>query len=329
MMNHLGGTGVRLRQLNFELLRTVLRESPQGATKQTLSRKTGLSLATCGTLLTALVENDEAVELARVESGSGRPALLYGSNRKIAVSALLYLEFADGIGGLTGCTANAAGEVLTRETMHRGVIEAETVANALEQLTLRDPRIRSAAVSFPGAVSGTVTELLRERFPFPVVLDHEMNFAAAGYVESVPALRNATVCLVNFPPKRFPRAGIAVDGSVLHGRSGFAGELSFLPFGISREQQKLRLGNRAGLTGQIAETVAALAAVLNPLQVVLCGGEIEESMRPALQKLCRELIPAEHLPELVFRDGCREECLRGMAVTAMNALAPPVRLVGR
>lgn len=328
-MNHLGGTGVRLRQLNLELLRAALRESPQGATKQTLSRKTALSLATCGTLLAQLVENGEAEALARVESGGGRPALLYGINRKIAVSALLHLEFADGIGGLTGCTANAAGAVLTREIMHRGVLEAETVAQALEQLVTRYPLIRSAAVSFPEAVSGAVSELLQKRFPFPVVSDCEVNFAVAGYIESVPAFRNSTVCLVNFPQKRFPRAGIAVDGAVLHGRSGFAGELSFLPFGISREQQKLRLGNRAGLTGQIAETVAALTAVLNPLQIVLCGEAMGEAMRPPLQTLCRELIPAEHLPELVFRDDCHEECFRGMAVAAGNALAPPLRLVRR
>lgn len=327
-MNRLGGTGVRLRQLNLEMLRVTLREFPQGVTTQTLSRRTGLSPATCGTLLARLVEDGEAVELAREKSGGGRPALLYGCNRQIAVTALLHLEIADGIGELTGCTANMMNETVTRETMHRGVVEAKTVIDALEQLTRGSRLIRAAAVSLPQRESGLLETLLRERFSFPVAVDHEANFAVAGYLESVPALRNGTVCLVNFPENRFPRAGIAVDGAVLHGRSGFAGELSFLPFGISREQQKLRLGNRAGLTGQAAETVAALTAMLNPLQVVLCGGAFDESMRPALQKLCRELVPAEHLPELVFRGDCREECLRGMAVTAMNALAPPVRLMG-
>ena len=328
-MNHLGGTGVRLRQLNLETLRVALREFPQGATKQTLSRKTGLSLATCGTLLARLVEDGEAVQLAREESGGGRPALLYGCNRKTAVTALLHLEFTDGIGELTGCTANAQNETVTRETMHRGVVESKDVIEALEQLTRRCPHVRAAAVSFPQTASGALEMLLRERFSFPVVVDHEANFAVAGYLESVPVLRNNTIALVNFPAKRFPRAGLAVNGSVLHGRSGFAGELSFLPFGISREQQKLRLGNQAGLTGQAAETVAALTSVLNPLQVILCGEAFEESMRPALQKLCRELVPAEHLPELVFRKDCREECFRGMAAAAMSALAPPVRLVER
>jgi len=326
-MDDLGGTGVRLRQLNLELLRAALRETPQGAAKRTLSRKTGLSQATCGTLLAQLVENGEAVELAREESGGGRPALLYGCNRELAVSALLHRDGESGI--LTGGVANTAGEILFRETVGRGEIDAETAANVLTGLAERFPRIRAGAVSFPGPVPGGLAEALQKRLAFPVVADREMNFAAAGYVEFSAALRCGTVCLVHFPVGRFPRAGIAVDGRVLRGRSGFAGEVSFLPFGISREQQAMRLGNRAGLIGQVAETVAALTAVLNPLQVALSGREIDESMRPPLRRLCGKAVPPEQLPELIFRSDCFEDCLRGMAVAAMGALAPAVRLVER
>lgn len=51
-MNEMNGTGIRLRELNFELLKAVLKVYPGGVTKQFLAEKTGLSLATCGTLVT-------------------------------------------------------------------------------------------------------------------------------------------------------------------------------------------------------------------------------------------------------------------------------------
>jgi|GEM_PF-2119763 len=327
----LGVTGVRLRQLNTELLRKTLRHAPGGATKLALSRKTGLSLATCGTLLAELLEHGEAVVLARSESSGGRPPLLYGCNRDNAISALLYPEFEDGTQILTGAAANAAGELVCCETMHQGVIGPDTVVEALTRLLERFPRIRGAAVSvggeFPELSGGELPQLLKERIPVPVALDNPMNFVVAGYFELPDTPESGTVCWIHFPQNGFPRAGIAVDGVPLRGNSGFAGELSFLPFGISREQQMLRLRNRSGVIGQITETIASLAAVLNPEQVVLSGSAVDAAMREPLRKLCGELVPPEHLPKLVFRHDIREACFRGMAVVAQFLPSPQIRLV--
>ena len=75
-MNEMNGTGIRLRELNFELLKAVLKVYPGGVTKQFLAEKTGLSLATCGTLVTELVKTGEVLESARSASGGGRPPRL-------------------------------------------------------------------------------------------------------------------------------------------------------------------------------------------------------------------------------------------------------------
>lgn len=89
-MNEMNGTGIRLRELNFELLKAVLKVYPGGVTKQFLAEKTGLSLATCGTLVTELVKTGEVLESARSASGGGRPPRLYTYNNTYAMSALLH-----------------------------------------------------------------------------------------------------------------------------------------------------------------------------------------------------------------------------------------------
>ena len=69
--------------------------------------------------------------------------------------------------------------------------------------------------------------------------------------------------------------------------------------------------------------------MVNPEIVVLAGELPEESMREPVMKLSRELIPAEHLPALVFRGDPLDDCLFGMSLAAQELLAPPVRLVRR
>ena len=222
------------------------------------------------------------------------------------------------------------------------MIDFGTLAGALATAAERFP-VRAAAVSFPGPVRNgrpasrelpeldgqNLTGRLQERFGFAVCLDNDMNFAAAGYYNRFVRHAEKSLCYLSFPPGRYPGGGIIVDGRLTRGFSGFAGEVSFLSFGISRGQQALRLANRNGLIGQIVDTLAALAAVVNPEIVVLAGELPEESMREPVMKLSRELIPAEHLPALVFRGDPLDDCLFGMSLAAQELLAPPVRLVRR
>ena len=67
----MNGTGIRLRELNFELLKAVLKVYPGGVTKQFLAEKTGLSLATCGTLVTELVKTGR-IDYMMSEVGKGK-----------------------------------------------------------------------------------------------------------------------------------------------------------------------------------------------------------------------------------------------------------------
>ena len=341
-MNEINGTGIRLRELNFELLKAVLKVYPGGVTKQFLAEKTGLSLATCGTLVTELVKTGEVLESARSASGGGRPPRLYTYNNTYAMSALLHPAVENGVRILTCCVADAAGRIIWRESHSPGVIDFGTLAGALATAAERFP-VRAAAVSFPGPVRNglpasrdlpeldaqNLTGRLQERFGFAVCLDNDMNFAAAGYYNRFVRHAEKSLCYLSFPPGRYPGGGIIVDGRLTRGFSGFAGEVSFLSFGISRGQQALRLANRNGLIGQLGDTLAALAAVVNPEIVVLAGELPEESMREPVMKLSRELIPAEHLPALVFRGDPLDDCLFGMSLAAQELLAPPVRLVRR
>ncbi len=342
-MSKISATGVRLRQLNCELLLAALREMKQGGTMQELSRKTGLSLATCGTILADLVKRNEVMELTHSESSGGRPARLYACNLKKSESALLHFSIVDNVIHLHGGIAAGYGLVGEWKTMHAGVITPEIVVAALTQLSEDAPGIRAAALSFPCRVchglpshpafselrDRRLAELLQKTFEFPIVTDHEMVFATMGTLDSQPALRVGGIGLLHFPEKGFPQAGIAVDGVPLRGVTGFAGEISHLPFGISRAQQVLRLRNRNGLIGQMAETIAMFSAILNPRLLILSGALVDLSMRTPLERLCGQLIPPEHLPELTFCETYLDVCHRGMAVAARASLAPEVQLVGR
>ena len=69
--------------MNRELVRQTLKKMGQG-TKSMVAEATGLSVATCRSILLELLEAGELVELDLEESSGGRPAQIYKFNENFS-----------------------------------------------------------------------------------------------------------------------------------------------------------------------------------------------------------------------------------------------------
>lgn len=324
------GNSAMVRRINREVVREALRARGEAGIAE-LSRRTGLSPATCSNIIPELVSSGEVFELDERRSEGGRPARVYAYNPDHTLVAAILPLYAGGGTVIRHSIRNGAGLVVHEGAAASEPFSLERLDGLLADLLRAFPAIRAVAVSVPGVVddgavgicdipelSGAPLEQhVRSRHGLATVVENDMNFAAVGYQSRHPETTGSGLAFLALPEGKCPGCGIVLGGTLVKGKSNFAGEVSFIPFGCA--------------SGSVEETAArlccAVTAVVNPGAVVLSGSAVREDMLDRIRELCLARIPERHLPELSIRPEYGEDCLDGMAAMARACLACDVRLV--
>lgn len=336
-MQSIGGGASRLRQVNREIILHQLRTGGP-MTKAALASATRLSLATCGNILTELVGTGEAVELEERESAGGRPARRYAVNPAHRLAAALSTERLGNRESLTLAVVNGVGEFIHQET-HKAKVTVELLDATLAAAREKFPAIRAATLSVPGwiahgqigscdnpaLVGERLEERLRQSQGIEIAVENDTNLAALGYYASRSDLAQANMVYFAFIEGCCPGAGVIVNGMLVRGHTGFAGEVSHIPLAGGRQDG----GDlpRPKQLRQVAEMVAAAAALINP-EVVVLSGERTDGFTPGeIAVQCAKIIPEQHIPELVIRADLSHDRLAGAAAMALRMQSCEVGLV--
>lgn len=297
----------------IEALRT-----QEAATKSEVAVETGLSVATCGTVLNELCESGEALMLEQAASRGGRPAQRYALNPDYYSVLSLYAEGSDTAATLVWSVTSATGEMLGQGEMDYRPLTLDYFFQQAKNLLDAWPGVKVLGVGLPGVVTdGVVLSCditpfinvpvlaeLQQRFGLYVQVDNDMNYTAWGFYRSSCANITAPVAYILKPDVPCTGCGIVVNGQLLQGASFFAGEVSYLPG---------QAGNELPLADELGKIVASLTAVINPATVALSGPRLSDALLPQISQRCAEYIPARHMPQLVFRPSVRSDYLQGIA----------------
>lgn len=203
------------------------------------------------------------------------------------------------------------------------------------------PEIRGIGVGSPGPLNpdtGVIidtanlgwknfplAEMLRERFGVPAVVDNDVNVGAYGEWRfgEVQGARN----VVGIFPGTGIGGGIIIDGKLLHGFSGAAGEIGHMT--VEVDGPFCGCGKRGCLEAvasrvAIAKEVAALAIRSDaPYIASECGPKLHKIKSGALAKAIEA---GDHMVEQVVR---RAAYYVGMAAgNLINVLSPEVVVLG-
>lgn len=338
-MRGLANNFTRLREVNAELVRSHLKER-DAVTKAELARFTGLSVATCGNILADMLVAGEAQELELASPDGGRPPRLYAYAPEFSLTALIFPKSEAGGKYITYAVVDAKGRFVEKAHIDVAVAGLDAIDDLVDGLVAKYPNLKALALSIPGQIAGgrvdfcDLPELegvdmaghLHERYGLPVATDNDMNLAALGFYHERLSPTGGSVVYIVSPSKNCTGAGIVIDGKVVAGATAFAGELSFMPFGVSRERQFAGLDNREAFK-YTAKLAVSMIAVLNPTVLVVASELVDEEALLRLQRFCLAHIPGKHLPELVARARIDDDCLAGLAVVAASALAGKMRLI--
>jgi len=258
---------------------------------------TGLTKATVSSLVDTLVEAGLVADLGRavVRSGAGRP----GAALALAPGAPVGIGLEVNVDYVATCTVALTGAVRERHVLAgdlRGVPvpaaldrAADAVRRALDGARAAGLPVAGLAVAVPGLVHTgrgllrlapnlgwrevAVVDELRRRLPelagLPVRLDNEANLAAlaelwcAGH-EGPDGAPLGTFVLVS--GEIGIGAAVVVDGAVMRGQHGYAGELGHVPVPLPGRGagRRCRCGATDCLEGVAGQEAVLRAAGLRP-----------------------------------------------------------------
>ncbi len=316
-----------IKQLNQQLIRDVLR-SGEIYTKADIGRETGLSLATCGTILNEMLAEKEVLETSRQKSRGGRPAACYQYNKDYYRMIGIYADNGNECGHLGYVVYNALEEVIEEGREEVGEVSPEAMLGRLDLLMETYENVRGISVGIPGIVSGgkilscdigalervDLEAMIREKYQVYVSVSNDMNYIAYGAYDRQNSEEDLTV--LYFPQNHYAGCGSIVNGKLLCGAGQMAGELSYLyrAEGIPRPE--------SGGSGEPAEFLGKiliyLTALLNPARILMISHDPERIPWKEAAELCRETLGETAVPEIEMTSEFYENYIHGLAALTLH-----------
>ncbi|WP_341282245.1 ROK family protein [Paenibacillus sp. FSL H8-0537] len=339
-MNSITNNTMLVKKMNQEFVRKALKTMKQG-TKSMVAQATGLSVATCGNILNELLDTGELLELGIEESSGGRPARLYRYNENFFYIACIIVRAGVKNRSLTHTVVNLAGETIAEGYQENDRVDPALIDHLVDQLIGQFPQIRAVAIGVPGAVHQGVINLsdikelinvpleayIREKHEVEVILENDMNLTVYGFYQKQEYDEEKTVAVATFIEGSFPGAGMLVDGRIHRGSSHFAGEIAFLPLGMTHEEQFRQLHDRTTFHSLAGRTLSSLIAVMNPEMIALTGSLVEHADVHLIRQECLKYIPEMHMPQITLLEDPEEVYMYGLITMTLESLTYSLQLV--
>ena len=198
-------------------------------------------------------------------------------------------------------------------------ISIDDLYDILDIVFVSYPNIEYIGVSMPGIVNDghlvlesegfdndDIVGLLTARYNKTFVLVNDVNAIAVGYYAS--SMDYSTFSFLFQPQGSYSGIGNIVNGQLIEGRKGIAGEAQYLPF--YREEGALeKVKTPETIIEVVAKTMASIISVIGSEAIVFSCPLISE--KEALVCELAKYLPFEYIPDIIRIDNLNEYNLLG------------------
>ncbi len=240
------GDQALVRQINLSIILDQLRENAP-LSRAALAENTGLNKTTVSSLVSELIDQQLVIEIGLESVGIGRPSIQLTLNPKagFVVSAEIGVDFISILAtDFAPHVIKQVNKTITPDQGQQEIIDQFLVwlRNIVSETRLAYGRFLGLAVGVPGLVdyaTGTLLfapnlrwkdaplgEILRKEYDVPIFVDNEANLAALGehYFGAAHGYQEVLYISAGVGIG----GGIVLDGKVMRGRAGFAGEFGHM-----------------------------------------------------------------------------------------------------
>lgn len=318
-----------VRKTNKNLIRKIL-WSGGAYTKQTISQLTGLSVATCNTILNELEASGEVTGKKERLHNVGRSTILYSINESYEAILCLEFRFIKGIRSLSYSVLTTTGYTMDHQKTEYPKIDYEIIYQTIKKVYEKHPLITIISIAPPSiADSGIIRhcdlpelenlplkEKLTEHFSIPIIMENDMYFKAYGFFKK-ECTGEDIVSLVNFPALVLPGTATIAAGNIIKGTQNFAGMVGFLPFGIARDKVLEQLVPKTYFPYAV-QSVASIIVLYNPKVILFTGDLLNKEEIEKIRNACEVTIPPEYIPEFIFIKNTDSYLYEGMLQRALD-----------
>lgn len=300
-----------VRRSNLAAVRALLRDGGCYS-KQDVMRATGLSLATCNTLLNELARTGEVKGEKIRRHEVGRSTMGFRLSEEYEKILLISLENEGGEHVLRQRVVTPLGGLVEESACRGGAITEQVLLIRAQEAFARAGNVSCVCLGVPGVlVGGEVrtcdlpelegshpAQTLENALGVPVHMENDMYLKAYGfYRDRCDPDDVVTLCYV--PAGVLPGTATIYAGTVIRGSSQFAGQVGFMPLGLSYQETQEAFSKPETAAPLMGRMLASLITVLNPGTIVLSGDLVTAPLRVEVERACAAYVPPEHRPDLL------------------------------
>ena len=300
------------------------------ATKPQLAALTNLSVVTVNSLIKELIGRGEIVEDKIAPSSGGRPALTYRYDYNHSLALVITMREKQGQEVVSAAVINLENRTLLQEEHVVPALDRQTLFHIIEPILAAHSSIHVIGIGIPGqVVNGEITisshqeltgfrmiDEIESHFGIPVIVENDINAAISGYCAQQQAEQNSCALGIYFPFKYPPGMGIHLNGNVVKGKNGMAGEIKFLPFKLDWLQPM----EHDDFLQAVCLIIQTVNAVLAPDKIVIYQDRVEPGVWQSAWKAYQQEHVMPSYPEVVQHMTFQEDFAAGMRWLALKAI---------
>ncbi len=329
-------TTAKVKENNKEIIKKALIQIGQG-TKNMVAKETGLSVATCNTLLNELARSGEILELKTEKKviGAGRPSKTYKLNDLLCLICCLSLYTEGHKQFIRYQIVDLMSNIISEKTIQEINIDYKIIHHLIESLLQEHRQIQIISIGISGTLDSSqvidtcdipllvgknlIQNILTD-FSLPAIIDNRMSLIAYGLYRQKTYTSSHSVIALSFDNDKCNESGIIINGDIIHGKSNFAGNISCLSLQPETTRRLLHPAVKVSHEEQIAKSMSLFIAVLNPDVIMLTGQSISITLIGPILDACKKVISEKHMPELTFAQDTKSYYITGLIERALFCL---------
>lgn len=328
-----------IRENNLEYIEFLLKKYTKLSQKE-LAQLSGLSIVTIKKILETLLENGSVQESDKRSITGGRSARLYEYNPRHKLLLVVQLtETEEQMRGVYSI-CDMQGKSIYEEVASENALSWVGISTRIRELIDRYEAIAAIAfgvpgvevqgklkvIDFPSLLNFELEKNLIKQFDLPIVIENDINAALLGYSSSFHNRESIAVGLyypMNFPPG----AAIVINGQILKGKNGLAGEVKSLPL-EAKWQNYPRIP--IDIEKNIREVIQTIISIYDPDRIILYTNPemVSSNQLKQIEEELRVIYPYIDLPVIKISTFFTEDYMKGLIVRGLETIEDADRFIG-